>query len=98
MVVGNDGLAYAKIGYTGAAQREESSDGSSSTNGTGYSLGLGYKHIIQGGLYGFGEVNYASYGKQTNTQSGAIAGTPVRASVTSSANVFNVLVGIGYRF
>ena len=99
VVVGNDGLAYAKIGYTGATQSENSGDGSSSTNGTGYSLGLGYKQIIKGGLYGFGEVNYASYGKQThNEQSGAIAGIPVRASITSNANVFNVLVGIGYKF
>ena len=99
VVVGNDGLAYAKIGYTGATQSEYSGDGSSSTNGTGYSLGLGYKQIIKGGLYGFGEVNYASYGKQShNEQSGAIAGIPVRASITSNANVFNVLVGIGYKF
>ena len=98
MVVGNDGLAYAKIGYTGAAQTEESSDGTSTTNYTGYSLGLGYKQIIKGGLYGFGEVNYASYGNKTSTQSGAIAGIPASASITSSANVMNVLVGIGYKF
>ena len=98
MVVGNDGLAYAKIGYTGATQSENSVDGSSTTNYTGYSLGLGYKQIIKGGLYGFGEVNYASYGNKTYTQSGAIAGTPVSASITSSANVMNVLVGVGYKF
>ena len=98
MVVGNDGLAYAKIGYTGATQSENSVDGSSTTNYTGYSLGLGYKQIIKGGLYGFGEVIYASYGNKTYTQSGAIAGTPVSASITSSANVMNVLVGLGYKF
>jgi outer membrane immunogenic protein len=98
MVVGNDGLAYAKIGYTGAAQSENSVDGSSTTNYTGYSLGLGYKQIIKGGFYGFGEVNYASYGNKTYTQSGAIAGAPVSASLTSSANVMNVLVGVGYKF
>jgi outer membrane immunogenic protein len=98
MVVGNDGLAYAKIGYTGATQSENSVDGSSTTNYTGYSLGLGYKQIIKGGLYGFGEVNYASYGNKTYTQSGSIAGTPVSASITSSANVMNVLVGVGYKF
>lgn len=98
VVVGNDGLAYAKIGYTGATMREESSDGPSSNNVNGYSLGLGYKQIIKGGLYGFGEVNYASYGKQTNTQTGAIGGRPASASITSSSNVFNVLVGIGYKF
>jgi len=98
LVVGGDGLAYAKIGFTGATMREESSDGSSSNNTNGYSLGLGYKQIVKGGLYGFGEVNYASYGKQTNTQTGVIGGRPASASITSSSNVFNVLVGIGYKF
>jgi outer membrane immunogenic protein len=97
MAVGTDGLAYAKIGYTGA-QLETSGEGTSTTNYTGYSLGLGYKQIIKGGLYGFGEVNYASYGNQTNTQTGVIAGNPASISVTSSANVMNVLVGIGYKF
>ena len=56
LMVGTDALAYAKVGYTGASF----DTGGDTTNYTGYSLGLGYKQIITGGLYGFGEVNYAS--------------------------------------
>lgn len=82
--IDKDKLAYAKIGYTGATVK---TDGNSS-NLTGYSLGLGYKQIISGGLYGFGEVNYASYGN-VNIQG---------ATGTFSANSTNVLVGVGYRF
>jgi hypothetical protein len=94
LVVGKDGLAYAKVGFTGMS----ADTGGDTTNYTGYSVGLGYKQIITGGFYGFGEVNYASYGNQTSSQSGTIAGYPARISITSSANVTNLLVGIGYKF
>ena len=94
LVVGKDGLAYAKVGFTGMS----ADTGGDTTNYTGYSVGLGYKQIISGGLYGFGEVNYASYGNQTSSQSGTIGGYPARISITSSANVTNLLVGLGYKF
>lgn len=94
LAVGTDGLAYAKVGYTGASF----DTGGDTTNYTGYSLGLGYKHIISGGLYGFGEVNYASYGNQTYSQSSIVSGSVLNTSITSSANVTNLLVGIGYKF
>ena len=60
-MVGNDGVAYAKVGYTGMS----ANTGGDTTNYTGYSLGLGYKQIMSGGLYVFGEFNYASYGNKT---------------------------------
>ena len=82
------------MGYTGASF----DTGGDTTNYTGYSLGLGYKQIISGGLYGFGEVNYASYGNQTSSQSGVVSGSVLSTSVTSSANVTNLLVGLGYKF
>lgn len=94
LMVGTDALAYAKVGYTGASF----DTGGDTTNYTGYSLGLGYKQIITGGLYGFGEVNYASYGNQTSSQSAVVSGNILRMSVTSSANVTNVLLGLGYKF
>ncbi len=93
VTVGQDGVAYAKVGYTGASMST-----GDTTNYTGYSLGLGYKQIISGGLYGFGEVNYASYGNQTSSQSSPLLGGTLRTSVTSSANITNLLVGIGYKF
>jgi len=94
LAVGTDGLAYAKVGFTGASFNT----GGDTTNYTGYSLGLGYKQIITGGLYGFGEVNYMSYGNQTSTQSAVVAGHVLTSSITSSANVTNLLVGLGYKF
>lgn len=85
--IDKDKLAYAKVGYTGTSIKA-ASDGST-TNYTGYSLGLGYKQIINGGLYGFLEGNYASYGNQN--VSGGLTGT-------SNVNATNILVGLGYKF
>lgn len=98
VVVNKDGLAYAKIGFTGATIKDTEGSTSTNTNYTGYSLGLGYKQIIQGGLYGFGEVNYMSYGNQTSNTSGTTGGTAYKTTLTSSANAFNAVVGIGYKF
>ena len=98
MPVGTDGLAYAKVGFTGAQLETSGTSGSDTSNYTGYSLGLGYKQIISGGLYGFGEVNYASYGNRTDTSTGTISGRPASIAITSSANATNLLVGLGYKF
>ena len=86
IVIDKDKLAYTKVGYTGANVSESDGD---NTSLNGYSLGLGYKQIISGGLYGFGEVNYASYAN-TNVGGGATG--------SFSANATNVLVGLGYKF
>jgi outer membrane immunogenic protein len=102
--IGNDGLLYGKVGFTGASVKNTIGGTSSTTNLTGYSLGAGYKQFISGGLYGFGEVNYASYGNKTETNSvtgEASGGGGVftsSQSTTFSANTFNVMVGVGYRF
>jgi hypothetical protein len=97
--IGNDGLLYGKVGFTGASVKSECSGCSSSTtNLTGYSLGLGYKQFISGGLYGFGEVNYASYGNNTSTEATTFSTYRVSQTSTVSANVTNFLVGIGYKF
>jgi opacity protein-like surface antigen len=53
IVISKDSLAYAKVGYTGTTYKFPESK----QNLTGYSLGLGYKQIINGGLYGFAEGN-----------------------------------------
>lgn len=90
-----DGVTYAKVGFTGMS----ANTGETTTNYTGYSVGLGYKQFIPGGgLYGFGEVNYASYGNQTYSESAVIGGSLLSASIRSSANTTNVLVGLGYKF
>jgi opacity protein-like surface antigen len=96
--VGKDGLIYGKVGYTGASVKATESGTSNSNNLTGYSLGLGYKQIIQGGLYGFGEVNYASYSNNSTTISGTTSGRAYSFTNTISANTTNVMVGLGYKF
>ncbi len=96
--IGTGGLLYGKVGYTGATIKDTFGSSSTSNSYTGYSLGLGYKQIIQGGFYGFAEGNYMSYGDKTSTSNGTINGFAVSSSITSSANAYNLIVGIGYKF
>ncbi|CAM3677591.1 outer membrane protein [Polynucleobacter antarcticus] len=97
--IGKDGLLYGKVGFTGASVKAQINGGSSSTsNLTGYSLGLGYKQFITGGLYGFGEVNYASYSNNTSNETVSAGTYRLSQNSTISANVTNFLVGIGYKF
>jgi opacity protein-like surface antigen len=86
IIIDKDKLAYTKVGYTGANISESDGD---NTSLNGYSLGLGYKQIISGGLFGFGEVNYASYGK-------ARVGSVSTGSFSATST--NVIVGLGYKF
>ena len=100
--VGKDGLLYGKVGFTGASVKNTIAGESSTTNLTGYSLGAGYKQFLSGGLYGFGEVNYASYGNKSEDNSTSAASSVgtlgLSQSTTFSANTFNVMVGLGYKF
>ncbi len=100
MNVGTDGLAYLKVGYTGASiKSSQGSDSTSSTdNLTGYSLGLGYKQFFAGNWYGFGEANYFSYGNSVDNQRASAGTRTLSWSTTLNANVYNFLVGVGYKF
>jgi len=83
-------LAYAKLGYTGLTLKDEPTSGASSdTNYNGYMLGLGYRQVVQGGLYGFIETNYAQYGSKTDGN-GATGSTKPKS--------MNVMLGVGYKF
>jgi outer membrane immunogenic protein len=88
IAINKDALAYAKVGYTGTSIKVQ--DGGPTWNLSGYSLGLGYKQIISGGLYGFAEGNYFSYGNKTITDDVG----PYKVN----ANSMNLLVGVGYKF
>jgi len=88
--IDKDKLAYAKLGYTGMSTTSTSADGTKDTmNFTGYALGLGYKQIISGGVYAFGEVNYAAYGSKS---------TGSEVSGSNKPTTMNALVGVGYKF
>lgn len=95
MTVGADGLAYAKVGYTGAQVATYNSQTSSFT---GYSLGLGYKQIFNAGWYAFIEANYANYGNQTVYVNDPPGGPAISASGTNGLTSMNALVGVGYKF
>jgi hypothetical protein len=88
-VVAKDKLAYAKVGYSGMSSQVTDADGTSTNNYTGYSLGLGYKQMVSGSIYAFGEVNYAAYGSKS-------LGGDVSGSTKPTA--MNALVGVGYSF
>lgn len=97
--IGTDGLLYGKVGYTGASIKSQYNGGSSATNNlTGYSLGVGYKQFITAGLYGFGEVNYASYSNLSFNDSATSGTYRATQTTTISANAVNLLVGLGYKF
>lgn len=99
MAIDKDKLVYGKIGYTGTSAKVTfPGSNNPTTNFTGYSLGLGYKQIINGGFYGFAEGNYFSYGNQTTTSTGTASGFAYTSNTTSNANAFNLLVGVGYKF
>ena len=85
IVISKDSLAYAKVGYTGTSYKNETEG--ITDNLQGYSLGLGYKQIIRGGLYGFAEGNYFSYKNITRACGNNLSG-----------NSMNLLVGVGYKF
>ena len=98
MNVGTDGLAYFKVGYTGASIKSTQGSASSTDNLTGYSLGLGYKQFFSGNWYGFGEANYFSYGNSVDNQRASSGTRTLSWSTTLNANVYNFLVGVGYKF
>jgi len=98
-------LIYAKAGYS--AQTLEYSAGAfettpslnKSNNANGYVLGLGYKQMITGGLYGFAEGNYMSYGKTNMGMSWTeTTGTRVTTTANAGSSAYTLLVGVGYKF
>lgn len=101
-------LVYAKLGYSNqqlqfSRPAQDSTTGYAlSGNQSGYVVGLGYRKIIQGGLYVYAEANYMQYAKaslngSTRTQSGGdTVITNINQSPSSSA--VTALIGLGYRF
>jgi opacity protein-like surface antigen len=92
-------LAYFKAGYSAQNIKAQGQVGNAGGNpsGTqsGYILGLGYKQIITGGIYGFGEANYMSYGNKSLTNSYPEGGVD---TYSVKASAYQFLVGVGYKF
>ena len=87
---GNAPTTYTQPGYSGPS----GITGSNTSNLSGYVLGLGYKQMITGGFYGFGEANYMSYTKYNSNT------TYMGSSYNNSSNLstYQLLVGVGYKF
>ena len=109
--IDQDRLAYFKVGYSSQTVQSSYQQGHANdpANGasfgtsvvSGYILGIGYKQMIAGGLYGFLEGNYYGYGKASfnnslNNGVGKVQTTVSGYNPLSSA--LNFLVGVGYAF
>jgi opacity protein-like surface antigen len=108
--IDKDKLVYLKAGYSSVNIKANGpnsysdadgvlplNSGSTSKTLSGYVLGLGYKQVISGGLYGFAEGNYMNYGK--TTFNGSLQGDiPASTSANASLSSYQLLVGVGYRF
>jgi hypothetical protein len=108
--IDKDKLIYLKAGYSSikATYNPPTASGGEPTAQTwstpsstvgGYILGLGYKQIITGGLYGFAEGNYMSYNKPSLVSNVSDSGASTWTMTTNpSISTYQLLVGVGYRF
>jgi opacity protein-like surface antigen len=105
--IDKDKLAYLKAGYSSQTVQASLNQTSAidSDNGFnfgsksvgGYILGLGYKQIITGGFYGFGEANYYSYSSASLNNSPSPQGV-VYANNSTKSDAYSFLIGVGYKF
>ena len=98
-------LAYLKFGYSNQqveyAQNNCCSTPSNKDQVDGYLIGLGYKQMISTGslkgLYGFVEANYQAYSR-ADLHATYTDGVGGKTTADPTASVYNVLVGLGYKF
>ncbi len=113
--VDKDKLVYLKAGYSAANLKSSSpsqftvpgygsvpvntSFGSKTDTANGYLVGLGYKQLVSGGLYVYGEANYMGY-SSVNTSLSGTDNNGVRTTINQkpSLNSYQILVGLGYKF
>lgn len=63
----------------------------------GFVVGLGYKQIISGGFYGFGEANYYGYKMPVTAITLGSGGGQLNGN-SNSLSAYQFLVGVGYKF
>ena len=99
--IDKDKLAYVKLGYTSEIIQIKNPNDGRATNSDrvgGYILGVGYKQIISGGFYGFGEANYLGYSSSTLSTPTINATSQARFNVNQNVSAYNFLVGVGYKY
>lgn len=93
-VVGKNGLAYAKVGFSIARMPKIRLN----YDFTGFMLGLGYKHLLNDDIYAFVEGNYANYGDETSGRTFTRGARTITSSGAHSLESYNILAGVGYSF
>ena len=102
-----EGLVYLKAGYSiQKLQLTQGTDSSnlidqgytSSKNVNGYILGLGYKHMIANGFYGFVEGNRMAYNNTSTNGTFYSSGLPFSQTTNVNIKTYSYLAGIGYKF
>ena len=93
-LLNNNGMAYAKAGFS-YARGDFIGD---TINFKGYTLGLGYKHLIDSQIYLFGEVNYSDYGNQPSAPTAYLPNNTANLNVNYSNTSTMIMVGYGMRF
>jgi len=105
LVKGNNALIYGKIGFsrqsgTATIRQIVPTDGNDGYSGSGsvngYVLGVGYKQMIDEGMYYFGEMNY--YGYSGYDQNGTTPNGSQPSNLYPKATAYNAIVGLGYKF
>ncbi len=101
-IIDENKLAYAKLGFSGEQVSSKMQSGaggaeSGSQKAGGFVVGLGYKQIISGGFYGFGEVNYYGYKMPVTTITLDPSGGKLNGNA-NSLNAYQFLAGVGYKF
>lgn len=93
-----DKLVFGKIGYTNSTEEVDfDADETPDHIAEGVVLGAGYKQIVSGGVFFFGEANYYRYPPKNYTTSGITRDGLIFVSdqkITSKG--FSTSVGIGY--
>ena len=82
-------LAYLKAGYSNSAL--SATHLNSTVNG--HVFGLGYKQMIDGGVYMYGEMNYTTYSNKNDLSLIGYNTSTIDHGATS-----NLLMGVGYKF
>jgi len=93
-VLGANGLVYAKAGFSIARMPKIRLN----YDFTGFMLGLGYKHLLNNGIYAFVEGNYANYDGEREGRTFTQGRRTITSSGAHSLETYNFLVGLGLTF
>ena len=102
LVIDEDKLIYAKLGYVSADLSIISGDSeyvsSSNESMHGYTVGAGYKQVFSQSLFGFFEVNYTQFAEGSALANYKGLGPDYTVSSDVDIDFYAAKVGIGYQF